>query len=104
MFARVTVLQGSHGQMEEGIELFKQEIIPAARDLAGFQGLLTLVDREGGRNLTITFWESKEAMRASEEAANRLRAHAVDELELSEQPGVSCYEVIHSEVPAIVAA
>src|SRR5215204_3031715 len=39
----------------------------------GFKGMIALGDRHSGRTLGITFWESEEAMRTSEEAAKRLR-------------------------------
>ncbi|HEX2108629.1 MAG TPA: hypothetical protein VHF70_05045 [Rubrobacteraceae bacterium] len=35
--------------------------------------MIALGDRHSGRTLGITFWETEEAMRVSEEAANRLR-------------------------------
>jgi heme-degrading monooxygenase HmoA len=41
--------------------------------MEGFKGMITLGDRHSGRTLGITFWESEEAMRTSEEAAKRLR-------------------------------
>jgi hypothetical protein len=36
----------------------------------GFKGMIALGDRQSGKTLGITFRESEEAMRASEEAAN----------------------------------
>src|SRR5215204_1478651 len=39
----------------------------------GLQGHDRPGDRHSGRTLGITFWESEETMRASEEAAKRLR-------------------------------
>ncbi len=35
-----------------------------------------LVDRQDGTSISITLWESEEAMRASEEAADQLRSDA----------------------------
>jgi heme-degrading monooxygenase HmoA len=58
--------------MDEGIRIGKKQILPQARLLDGFQGVYFLVDRQSGKHLTITLWESEEAMRASEQAANRL--------------------------------
>lgn len=34
---------------------------------------INLVDRSSGKTLTITLWETEEAMRNGEEAANRIR-------------------------------
>jgi hypothetical protein len=35
--------------------------------------MVALADRQTGKTLGITFWESEEALKASEEAADRLR-------------------------------
>jgi heme-degrading monooxygenase HmoA len=35
-------------------------------------------DRETGKLVSVTLWESEEALRASEEAADQLRADAAD--------------------------
>ncbi len=40
----------------------------------GFRGLIAPGDRQSGKTLGITFWESEESIRASEEAANRMRS------------------------------
>ena len=44
----------------------------------GFEGVYYLVDRQSGKALTIILWESEEAMRASEEEANRLRSESAE--------------------------
>jgi heme-degrading monooxygenase HmoA len=51
------------------------------------------VDRETGKGLTATFWESEEAMKASEEAADQLRDEAVGAVDGSELVSVERYEV-----------
>jgi len=63
----------------------------------GFKGMIALGDRQSGKMLGITFWESEEAMRASEEEANRLREESA---EASEETiaGVERYEVGFFEV------
>jgi heme-degrading monooxygenase HmoA len=48
------------------------------RLMEGFEGMIALVDRHSGKTLGITFWESEEAMRASEEAANQLRQESAE--------------------------
>lgn len=73
MFARVTTQQGSPDGLDASLKAV-QEIVPAAREMSGFERILVLEDRASGKSLGITFWESEEAMRASEEAATTLRA------------------------------
>jgi len=72
MFARVSTLSGDPqdvGQMEGQL----RQVLPSVRGLAGFKGLLAMVDRSSGKSLAVTLWESEQAMKDSEEAANKIR-------------------------------
>ncbi len=71
--ARVSTLEGSPGQADDGERYARENVLPRAGQLAGWKGVLSLLDRDNGRGKLITFWQSAEAMRASEEQANRLR-------------------------------
>jgi heme-degrading monooxygenase HmoA len=77
MFARVSTFQGPTDQTAEGIRLAREQILPAARLMDGFKGIYLLFDRESGKSLSITLWESEEDMSASEEAASRVRSQSV---------------------------
>lgn len=74
MFARVSTFKGSPETIEASLQHVKERILPAAERLDGFAGMLALVDRSTGVSLGITLWETEAHMRASEEAADRLRA------------------------------
>jgi hypothetical protein len=96
--ARVTRLQGSPDRIDEGIRHAQETILPRARALDGWQGVLFLVDRGTGDGVIITLWESTQARQASEEAATQLRqetAAAGGETILA----IERYEVILFEVP-----
>jgi heme-degrading monooxygenase HmoA len=73
MYARVTWLEGSPSQAKDAIHGIRDLAIPALREQPGFVELLFLMDREGGRALAVTIWETPEDLEASEEAARRLR-------------------------------
>lgn len=76
MHARVTRLEGAPEDIEASTAYLRDTIIPQARAIEGFRGILSLTDRAGARALTVTFWESEDAMRVSEEAATTLRDEA----------------------------
>jgi heme-degrading monooxygenase HmoA len=78
MFARVSTFQGPPDQTAEGIRVAREQILPAARLLDGFRGIYLLFDRESGRSLAITLWETAEDMRASEDAALRARTQSAE--------------------------
>jgi heme-degrading monooxygenase HmoA len=73
MFARVTYLEGSPARAVEAVRQVRDQAVPAAQSAGGFEGVILLVDQEGGRAMTITFWSSREDLEASEEVANTLR-------------------------------
>lgn len=71
MFARVGSWQGSAEDLERWIERAREHVKPSIRQDPGLKAAYWLVDRAAGKGLIVTFWESEEAMRASEEARRR---------------------------------
>ena len=97
MFARVTTLQASPDQVDAATRSTREEVLPAARQLEGFRGLITLTDRSTGKAMAVTLWETEDAMKASEEAANRLRSQAASAMQ-GQVIGVERYEVTVLEI------
>ena len=73
MYARVSTLEGPPELINESLRQAREVVLPQGKLMEGFKGMIALGDRHSGKTLGITFWESEEVMRASEEAANRLR-------------------------------
>jgi heme-degrading monooxygenase HmoA len=71
-------------------------VLPPVRELPGFKGVVALVDRGSGAVFTFTLWESEQAMRDSEDAANRVRGQGASDLAFT--PTVERYEVILMEL------
>jgi hypothetical protein len=71
-------LGGSPELMDEGLRQAREVVLPQGRLLDGFKGMIVLGDRHSGKTLGITFWESEQAMRVSEEAADRLREESAE--------------------------
>jgi hypothetical protein len=78
MFARVTTLQGPPERLDEGTAYALKQILPEARQDPGWKGLLSLVDRSTGKVLTVTLWESEDALGDSEEAASQVRSQIAE--------------------------
>ena len=93
MHARVTQISGSPEAADAGIANFRDETLPALREIDGNKGGLLLIDRMSGKGIAVTFWESEEAMRASEERVNPLRAEAAETLGATGAPSVDRFEV-----------
>ena len=92
MHARMSILEGSPEQIDEGLRHVREEILPQISQQDGFKGIIALADRQTGKTLGITFWESEEALRASEEAADRLRGDSAQAMG-DTIAGVERYEV-----------
>lgn len=92
MHARVTRISGSPANVDAAIQNFRTNVLPFARGKGG-KGALLLIARESGDAIAITLWEDEQALRASEERANALRADAADQLGAAETPAVARYEV-----------
>lgn len=54
--------------MEEGLQLWYDNVLPVTKAREGFMGALSVVDRETGKALSITFWEGETSLIESTEA------------------------------------
>lgn len=97
MFARVSTFEGSPDQLDEGTRYARENVLPSARQDAGWKGVISLVDRNTGKALTITLWDSEQAMRATEQDADKLRSDIASSSRATIK-GVERYEVAIFEV------
>ena len=78
MHARVSTLEGPPELINESLRQAREVVLPQGKLMEGFKGMIALGDRHSGRTLGITFWKTEGAMRASEEAAKRLRQESAE--------------------------
>lgn len=73
MYARVATFEGDPSQADQAIEFVRgqQEAGPPP-GLEDAKGMLMLIDRQAGKGLGITLFESEEAMRRGDEALNAM--------------------------------
>jgi hypothetical protein len=76
--ARVSTLEGSPDQIDESVSKVRAETLPQLRDIQGNVGMIGFADRRSGRVTAITLWESADALRESEQEAERLREQAAE--------------------------
>ncbi len=76
VYARSTTVQAQPSRIDDGIAYIRDEVMPALQAIDGCVGVSLLVDRESGRCITTSAWESQDAEQASFEAAAPLRARA----------------------------
>ena len=97
MFARATFGEASPERLEKMIHEILEHVLPAVRMQEGFKGGTILVQRGSGKVLTVSLWESEQAMDATEEAAHWLRVFSA-EAAGGMVTGVGRYDVLFSGV------
>jgi len=67
MFVRMTTLTFRIDKADEGIRIFEESVVPAARAQRGFRAAYLLADRPAGRCVALTFWDDEASALANEE-------------------------------------
>jgi heme-degrading monooxygenase HmoA len=76
MYARTTTVHGSPAKIDEGIGYVRDQVMPMVQQMDGCIGLSMLADRDSGRCIITTAWQSQDAMRASAAGVMDSRARA----------------------------
>lgn len=95
MWARVSTFILPSEDVEKVIQEF-DGVVDAFLGQPGLKGVEVFVNRKSAHAMTVTLWENEEAMKASEEDADRLRSHVTLEL-LGWIDRVDEYELIRTE-------
>lgn len=66
MYARVTITQSLPSKIDESISIYRDSVVPAAKQQKGCKGTYLLTDRKTGKALSIAFWETEADMTAGE--------------------------------------
>jgi heme-degrading monooxygenase HmoA len=99
MHARVSTIQGAPSKVDDVARQAQEQTLPQLQKLEGFEGFVVLGDRQSGKMLGVSFWESEEALRASDEAASSVRSAAAETAD-GIVAGVEEYEVFVNEAPS----
>ena len=68
MFARLTIVQVKIDKMDETIKIYEDSVVSAAKLQKGFQGAYLLTDRNTGKGISCTLWDSEEDAVANEQS------------------------------------
>lgn len=96
MFARVSRYSGSPEGLRNGFDAVTAEL----EQVEGFVQAFFLVDEEQSRAMSVTMWDSREALDASAERAHSMRTRATEPSNATIE-GVESYEVtLTAKAPA----
>jgi heme-degrading monooxygenase HmoA len=93
MHARTGTLQLSPKRIDAVIQQLETEQIPRYRDQQGYKGFTVLADRQSGKVIGITYWESKADLEASDELGSQARAQAAATGGATAEPVREVFEV-----------
>ncbi len=99
MYVRVNTIEGSPDKMDDVTTHIQEQTLPQLRQMEGFEGFVALGDRQSGKVLGVAFWESEEALRATEQALSSVRSGAA-EAAGGIVASVEQYEVLVNEAPS----
>jgi len=99
MYARVNTFQGLPDRIDESIRTVREQVLPQLQGQDGFKGLIGMVERQAGKVIGVTLWESEEALRTSEEEADQLRRESAQAGDQTIANVERC-EIVLFEVPS----
>lgn len=100
MIARITTFEGDPQRMDEGVRIYREQVVPWLRDSTGFRGVIILIDRENERAMGVSFWTTMETATDAYASGATLR----DELAASvgtTMTGEEFLEVVTAEALAL---
>jgi heme-degrading monooxygenase HmoA len=92
MIARINSAQTTPDELDRLVQ-FVGERFPDARAARGFQGSYLLADRQSGKVVSISLWESHEDLQLFQDEGAQLRQAASAEAGIAPTP-VEVYEVL----------
>ena len=59
MFVRQTIIHTAIDRIDEASKLFEESVIPAFRSQKGYQGAFFISDRNSGKSICVSLWDSE---------------------------------------------
>ena len=99
MHARVTTLEVPPDRMDDARRHVQERLLPQLRQMEGFKGFVALGSSQSGKLQGVAFWESEDALRATDEAVVPVREGAAA-ASGGTVVSVEEYEVFVNEAPS----
>jgi heme-degrading monooxygenase HmoA len=99
MHARVTTLEVPLDRVDDARRYVQEQVLPRLSQMEGFEGFVALDSRQSGKLQGVAFWESEQALRATDEAVVPVR-EGVAQASGGTVVGVEEFEVSVFEAPS----
>jgi heme-degrading monooxygenase HmoA len=93
VYARSTTIQAQPSSIDAGVAHIRDVVMPRLREVDGCVGLSLLADRQTGRCIVTSSWETDDAMRESAEPTRSVRDQAAREFGAVGSPMVEEWEI-----------
>lgn len=91
MYARTTTIRGTSQAIDDATAYMRDDVMPAVQQMDGFVGLSFLADRDSGRCIVATAWQTEEAMRSTMDRVGPMRDRVAEIL--GGRPEVQTWEI-----------
>jgi heme-degrading monooxygenase HmoA len=78
MNARIGRVDFQTDKADDLVSHVRENVVPRYEQADGYKGFTLLLDRSRGEGIGISFWESEDAMRATDELGDQARAGAAE--------------------------
>ncbi len=96
-FARLSEYHGSPDKVDEGIRTMSG-MESSLTQMEGFHRVYLFADRKSGKGISISFWDSEDALNRSAPGVNPLRDRIAQALGATDRPTIEAFEVA-GEIP-----
>jgi heme-degrading monooxygenase HmoA len=73
MHARVTTVQVPPDRIDDATRHVREQVLPRLSQMEGFEGMVALASSQSGKLQGVAFWESEEALNATDQAVVPIR-------------------------------
>ena len=97
VWSRITTVQGDPAQADKAIANFRETIVPSIRKMSGARTALFFVNRQSGKTIAGSVWDTEQDLQKSEAPIGELRAEAVKKFG-GHDPKTEVFEIFYTEI------
>ena len=94
MYARLVIAQVKPDMLDEFVRIYRDSIVPAAKEQKGFAGAYLMLDRSSFKGMSEVLWESEEDMKAGEASGYLREQIAKIAVTFASPPATERYEIL----------